>query len=94
MKNIAGSEEEAKMSENEYKELNSIYLDTIKELNRIIKEQAKSDICYKYITISVIAIALFVTIAICSIGQSNQYENTLKIKCFSDTTKVQILKEE
>ena len=67
MKNIAGSEEEAKMSEKEIKELNAVYLDTIKVLNRIIREQANCDTCYKYITISVIAIALFATIAICCI---------------------------
>jgi hypothetical protein len=41
MKNIAGSEEEAKMSENEYKELDDVLLDTVKDLSCLVKERVK-----------------------------------------------------
>jgi len=92
------------MDVNEYKELNEAYkklselhLDTAKELSRIVREQAKLleqtkeskyDTCCKYITISVIAIALFATIVLCCIyGQRN------KIECVHDIVKVQISKE-
>jgi hypothetical protein len=86
------------VSDNEYKTLNEAHIGTIKELNRIVREQAKQlehinvskyDTCCKYITISVIAIALFATIALCCIfGQRcNQYP---EIECVSSKIKVQI----
>jgi len=84
-------------NDNEYKTLNEAHIGTIKELNRIVREQAKQlehinvskyDTCCKYITISVIAIALFATIALCCIfGQrGDQY---LEIKCVPKMIKVQ-----
>jgi len=86
------------MSENEYKELNTVHLDTVKELSRIVKEQAKQlehinvpkyDTCCKYIIISVIVVALLTTITLCYIfGQRyNQYP---KIECISSKVKVQV----
>jgi len=79
------------MTENEYKDLNSIHLDTVKELSLIVKEQArllgqinesKHDACCKYITISLIAIALFVTISLCCIfgGQNKQFDRCSELK--------------
>jgi len=87
-----------KPNDNEYKALNEAHIGTIKELNRIVREQAKQleqikvskyDTCCKYITISVIAIALFATIALCCIfGQCcNQYP---KIECVSSKIKIQV----
>jgi uncharacterized Rmd1/YagE family protein len=59
--------------------------ETVKVLSQTVEKLAKSlearhDTCCKYITISVITIALFTTIAICCIfGQrNNQY---LEVKC-------------
>ncbi|GBU23924.1 hypothetical protein R83H12_00543 [Fibrobacteria bacterium R8-3-H12] len=79
------------MNENEYKELNAVHLDTVKELSRIVKEQAKQlehinvskyDTCCKYITISVIAIALFATIVLCCIfgSQNKQFDRCSELK--------------
>jgi len=82
------------MNENEYKELNAVHLETVTELSRIVREQAKlleqrNDTDYKYLVLLIITIALFVTIAFCCIyGQRN------KIECAQDIVKVQILKEE
>jgi len=85
-------------NDNEYKTLNEAHIGTIKELNRIVREQAKQleqikvskcDTCWKYITISLIAIALFAAITLCCIfGQRcNQYP---EIECASSKIKVQI----
>jgi hypothetical protein len=93
------------MIDDEYKALNAVHLDTVKELSQIVREQAKllkqinetkhdanekrHDTCCKYITISVITIALFTTIVLCCIfGQSNnQY---LDGKCVPKIIKVQV----
>ena len=86
------------MNENEYKELNAVHLETVKELSRIVREQAKlleqrNDTCCKYICISVIAVALLTVIALCFIfGPSNKCEGTLKIEGFPST--INILKGE
>jgi len=82
------------MSENEYKELNAVHLDTVKELSRIVKEQAqigisKHDTCCKYITILVIAIALFATIALCCIfEQRNSIPDTKPCICSISSSSV------
>jgi len=75
---------------NEYKdlkELNDTLLTTVKELAKL--QESKCDTCCKYITISVIAIALCVTIVLCCIfGQG--YSQCSNIKCIPDTTNVQV----
>ena len=82
------------MNENEYKELNAVHLETVTELSRIIREQAKpleqrNDTFYRYLVILIITIALFVTIAFCCI-----YGQRSKIECVLGTVKVQISKED
>ena len=86
------------MIESENKDLNSVHLETIRELGSIVKEQSKlleqrNDTCCKYICISVIAVALLTVIALCFIfGPSNKCEGTLKIEGFPST--INILKGE
>jgi len=87
---MSENESNKKANDNEYRTLDEAHINTIKELTRIVREQAKQlehiniskyDTCCKYITISVIAIALFATIALCCIfGQRN-----LKIESVPNT---------
>ena len=71
----------------ELKELNDTLLKTVKELAKL--QESKCDTCCKYIAISVIVIALCVTIALwCIFGQD--YSRCSNIKCIQDTTNVQV----
>jgi len=57
-------------NDNEYKTLNEAHVGTIKELNRIVREQAKqleqiNVTCYKYVAIATITVVLCAVILFC-----------------------------
>jgi len=95
---MSENESNKKANDNEYRTLDEAHISTIKELTRIVREQAKQlehinvskyDTCCKYIAISVIVVALFATIALCCIfGQ--RCNQCPEIKCQSNTIKVQV----
>jgi len=74
MTKMSETEDDKKANDNEYKSLYEAYIGTIKELSRLVREQAKQleeikvskfDTCCKYIAIAVIAVVLCAVIFLC-----------------------------
>jgi len=69
-----------KANDNEYKTLDDAYIGTIKELSRLVREQAKqleqiNVTCYKCITIAAIVVVLCVVICYFYMQRSSKIES-------------------